>query len=458
MSPAAATYTHASAVRHHGGQQRVSLATGLAATPQGLVSNPVFADGLLVRPDVVATGVLAVADVAASRFADPGWAKELARLLDPVVTASGDRLRFESFSACNGVYARLDLLPDALEGDIGFGTTNVDVNPPLRAALAGMTRDGLVHLAVGEDELRLSTLEETHVERKVDLPQRWLKGFAEVPGLAHGARLVTTLPAARAARFLGGLPRSAAPGPVVRFAAARDGLRPTLRDDPGTVTLAGTARLRALSRVVPHLTALEVHAGPHGTSAWVASLPSARLTLVLSPGPFRAFSGEGSLLLALCDPSAERWGTSLAGALSWQPLLDPGALAAATGLAPDSVSGGLAWLAACGRTGYDLSEGRWFHRDLPVDPLAVLRRNPRLVSAGALAEGGAVRAEDAGWVVRSGDEVYRVRVAADGRRCECAWSADHEAGRGPCKHVLATVLVEPSPSAAHHHQRAHRGR
>lgn len=440
MSAALATYRHASAVRRDGRQQRLSLATGLAATPQGLVRNPVFADGLLARPDVVAAGVLAVADVAASRFADPGWAKELARLLDPVVTAGGDRLRFESFSACNGVYARLDLLPDALEGRIGFGTTNVDVNPPLRAALAAVTRDGLVHLAVGEDELRLSTLAETHVERKVDLPQRWLKGLAEVPGLAHGARLVTTLSAPRANRFLGGLPRAAAPGPVTRFAPSRDGLRPTQRDAPGTVTLAGTARLRALARVAPHLTGLEVHAGPHGASAWVALLPSARLTLVLTPGAYRAFSGEGSLLESLCDPLAEAHGRALARTLAWQPLLDPSALATATGLAPDQVAAGTAWLGACGRTGYDLTEQRWFHRDLPVDALAVLRRNPRLVSARDLATAGAVRPHGAGWSVRSGDRVYRVEVGESGRRCDCAWAADHDAGRGPCKHVLATLL------------------
>jgi hypothetical protein len=57
---------------------------------------------------VAASGILA--DVAASRYADLGVAARLAAL-DPVVTASGDRLRFESFSACNSVYARLDLLP-----------------------------------------------------------------------------------------------------------------------------------------------------------------------------------------------------------------------------------------------------------------------------------------------------------------------------------------------------------
>ncbi|WP_240777488.1 hypothetical protein [Nonomuraea basaltis] len=45
------------------------------------------------------------------------------------------RLRFESFSVCGGVYARLDV--QELDGDVlDRGTTNVDVNGPLREALA----------------------------------------------------------------------------------------------------------------------------------------------------------------------------------------------------------------------------------------------------------------------------------------------------------------------------------
>lgn len=48
-----------------------------------------------------------------------------------MVTGNGDRLRFESFSGCGGVYARLDVLGEALDGDeVGHGTTNVDVNLP----------------------------------------------------------------------------------------------------------------------------------------------------------------------------------------------------------------------------------------------------------------------------------------------------------------------------------------
>src|SRR5260370_190675 len=55
----------------------------------------------------------------------------------PVVTCSDDILRFEAFSGCCSTYGRLDLLPQAVSGEfISRGTTNVDFNASMRAALA----------------------------------------------------------------------------------------------------------------------------------------------------------------------------------------------------------------------------------------------------------------------------------------------------------------------------------
>lgn len=85
---------------------------------------PVF-HGFLTAPAAAAAAVLTVADVAAARFDVSEGAS-----LDPVVTAGGGLLRLESFSGCGGVYARLDILPPGLDGgEVGHGTTNVDVNP-----------------------------------------------------------------------------------------------------------------------------------------------------------------------------------------------------------------------------------------------------------------------------------------------------------------------------------------
>jgi hypothetical protein len=57
------------------------------------------------------------AEVARTRYYEPPqMVAARIRAADPVVTSNVDRLRFESFSACAGVYARLDLDPDSLDG------------------------------------------------------------------------------------------------------------------------------------------------------------------------------------------------------------------------------------------------------------------------------------------------------------------------------------------------------
>jgi len=437
---APSTYAASSRATQSAGEASLELETALARTPAGTVDHPVFFRGFVARPDVAAAALLAVADVAATRYADVGLAARLTTL-DPVVTASGDRLRFESFSACNGVHARFDLLPEGIEsGEVGFGTTNVDINQPLRSALAEMGRARLLHLAVGTEGLRASTPEHTHQERPVDLPDRWVRGFGETPLLAAGATPVLELRGPAVAAAIGALPRAADPGPTISLLLVRSGLRRVLGPRPGSVTLTGASRLRAVTRVVRFATHLSVHAHPHGATVWSFSLPGARLTLMLSPGPYRGFSGEGTLLQLLAHPDAERTGRRLLEHLHWQPRLDPRVLAGRSGLTADQVAAGLAWLSASGRVGYDRSDGQWFHRELPVDSEAALRRSPRLVSATGLVERGAVTGSEPSWAVRGSGTTYDVTRDGDRLRCTCVWEQEHHGTRGPCKHVLAVLL------------------
>lgn len=127
----------------------LALATSGGSTPEGEASHPYFFSGFMERPDVVAAGLLAVARVARTRFymppgmvALPGGGLTRVGALDPVVTSTEEGLRFESFSACCGVYARLDVDASALDASHrAVGVTNVDVNQPLRAALASLRAD-----------------------------------------------------------------------------------------------------------------------------------------------------------------------------------------------------------------------------------------------------------------------------------------------------------------------------
>ena len=144
--------------------------------------------GFVAQPAVVAQALLMLARVARTRFyVPPNTLAAVLRAADPVVTSTPEGLRFESFSVCCGVYARLDVDAAALDAThVAPGVTNVDVNPPLRQALAGLRASEPLHLNVGSDALRVSTGAGEIVEEKVPLPTRWLKGFAETQMLSAG--------------------------------------------------------------------------------------------------------------------------------------------------------------------------------------------------------------------------------------------------------------------------------
>ncbi|MFD6972097.1 SWIM zinc finger family protein [Streptomyces sp. NPDC059949] len=453
----ALAYARPSALTAEQGSSLLGLETSGGLTPVGPEAHPTFFAGFLSSPQAAARGLLAVADVAAARY----YQRTLRASLDPVVTANGDRLRFESFSGCCGVYARLDVLPEGLDGaDTGHGTTNVDVNNPLREALSRMTGDEPLHLRVGPDELAVTTLDGPVVEKKVPLPDRWLRGFAESQVVTAGFDLRAELSAAEAVRFLRSLPRTTATtgagsrAPLWVVPAGRT-LRPTTRPVPGAVCLPGPERLSALQRVLRHATGLRVygpagHEGAATAGAWEVTLPGMRLTLTLSPEPSRGFSGEGGVLEALATDEAAADAELVSVLLSWEPLIDVADLAAQSGLSTQRVRAALVRLGTAGRVGYDAADAAYFHRELPYDARRAERHNPRLAAARTLLADGAVLLHtaagaggDAGTAtVRSGERRYQVREAAGGvLGCTCQWWADYRGRRGPCKHALAVRMA-----------------
>lgn len=443
----ACTYIRPSAVESTTDGHLLGLETSGGLTPRGPEPHPHFFSGFLTSPPAASAALLAVADVATARF----YQRTPAGSRDPVVTGNGDRLRLESFSGCCGVYARLDVLGDGLDGDdIGHGTTNVDVNNPLREALSRIGHHDPLHLRVGPEELAVTTLDGPVVEKKVALPQRWLRGFAETQVLAAGFDLRAELPATEAVRFLRSLPRGTSRttrGAQWVVPAGRT-LRLSTRPVPGAVCLPGPERLAALHRVLRYATALRAY-GPVVTagsgavsSAWEVALPGMRLTLTLSPDASRGFSGEGAVLDALVTDEAASDAELVAVLLAWEPRIDPAGLAAQAGLTVDRVRAALTRLGTAGRVGYDTAEAAYFHRELPYDADRAEKHNPRLKDARALVAAGAVTLDGDSATVASGGTSYRVRPTGGVLSCTCLWWADYRGGRGPCKHALAMRMAQ----------------
>jgi hypothetical protein len=424
------------------------LETALGLTPDGLVAHPLFFSGRVRRPDVASAGLRCLVEVASTRYFNPipgGFAS-----LDPIVTAQGDRLRCEAFSACNGVYARLDLLGDSLDDQaLGFGTTNIDINAPLALALAGIGRDEALQLNVGPERIEFATDTGHHVERKVALPERWVRALAETQCLASAMALRAELDGVAWRRFAQGLSLSggSGAGSTLWVLPSPMGLRQTARPQPGAVPLPGTARLAAVRRVQHLIQRVRVYA-PEVTAAtqgavgvWEFQLPGARLSMMLSPEPWRGFSGEGAVLASLGRAQSADAQT-LASLLAWEPRIDPSALAAEARLPASRVHDALAVLATNGQVGFDLHEQGYFHRQLPYGEDRLSLNYPRLQAAQQLLAEGAVRRGDGMHLVQGEHGLYRVTPHEGRLQCTCLFEAKFQGSRGPCKHALAVQLLQ----------------
>ncbi|RSZ29963.1 MULTISPECIES: SWIM zinc finger family protein [unclassified Variovorax] len=443
-------YAHASAALAEPSGPRLSLATSSPQTDGG-TAHPHFFEGQLLQPRLCAELLSAVHLVVGSRFFTP--ANSVARaiaLADPVVTAGGELLRFEGFSSCCSCYVRVDLLPDSYDGQVmGKGTTNVDFNAPMRAALARMRdADGLA-LSVGRDALTLQSGDSEVVERKVALPLRWLRGMVEVQSYLASMRQRFELKGLEALRFLRTLPRASTSRTPLWVVPSPKGPFTTTKPHPQGVRVTDASRLRVLEALLPKARSLAVHADEaQQASAWVLDFPGARLTLALSAEPWRGFSGEGQALRALMRMDDERAVSQVRAQLNWQALIDAPALGRTLDIAEASVEDSLRILGASGLVGFDLVERRYFHRVLPFDLSSVEDMHPRLADARELMARGAVTIANASPVeaqVSSSGTSYSVREIDGELRCTCPWYAKHQGERGPCKHVLA---VEATAFAA----------
>ncbi len=427
------------------GRADLTLSTSGGRVATGSTTHPVFFEGFLGHPEQAAAAMLAVAKVARTRFyTPPGMLAAILRAADPVVTSNRDRLRFEGFSACCGVYLRYDALPGSLDGTVrDSGTTNVDFNTPMREALSRIGGQEPLHLQVGEDVV-VSTLDGQVVERKVPLPGRWLKGFAEVQQVSGRVTPTLEVSAAEARRFVRGLASSSSRKPVWVVAAGR-GLRLTSRATPDGVSLSGFERLKPLDPLLRFARSLKVYAAPHdpqgAAAVWELTLDDARLVLTLSPESSRGFSGEGGVLAGLADAESADDADLVSALLAFEPRIDVARLAAEADLTEGRVLRALDRLGAAGCVGYDVAEGAYFHRELPYDAERLAAMDPRLRDANALLETDAVRLDGDTAYVRSGQAEHVVRHTPDGDRCTCPWFAQHQGGRGPCKHVLAVTLA-----------------
>jgi SWIM zinc finger len=392
-------------------------------------------EGRFTSPTRAADFLLALSQVVSSRFyTPPAMVARLIAESDPVVTCSRHHIRWEGFSSCCSVYARVDMTQQALEGSlIAPGTTNVDFGPKLRAALARARNLPRCELAVGRDYVEV-TAEERVVEKRVKLPRRWLQGFIEAQYHQLSMTPFAELSTHQFRRFVQSLPSSDSRQKGCLHKSGR-GLRLAFQALDGTIPLQGWQRLKVLHRLLHHCERVRVSSNAGEATAWQVVSADTTFTLLLSPVPSRGFSGEGQALYALSFERDETLESELMIALGWESTKTVKELAHQCQRTPSQVETSLACLSALGRVGFELATEGFFRRDLPFETPEIETLHPRLKAARNLLD--SVSFDGGRALVRSKGTVYVVDWSGQEASCNCPWFSRHAQERGPCKHILA---------------------
>ena len=431
-------YPFASSLEVEAGTPRLRLAASLEKTEA-----PHFFEGRLVAPRAFGDLMLVLSNIVRANFFRP----LTPAMLDPVITASSSKLRFEGFSGCCGGYVQATIPAAAIDGKfLRRGTTNVDFNDPMRASLTRLNDRQAAQLSVGAEAMSLASGGGKVVEKKVRLPSRWVRGFCEGHIYQSRLRPHTELTGMQARQLIQLTPRSPARRPLY-LQPRSDGARWSTVDSPGCIRVGGTHRLSIIEPLIRQATSLQIWVDRDcSVSAWIVANPSGTLLLMLSPDVDRGFSGEGQALEALSASQSQQLLPAIRAQLKWQDALSIHELAQAASIDSGSVEKSLSVLGTQGVVGFDLSDQAYFHRELPFAIDAIEKYQGRLAGATELAANTAVTplpdvGPDQVFEVHSEDAFYRVTVMADGQwRCTCPWYGKHRGQRGPCKHLLAVRL------------------
>lgn len=402
---------------------------------------PCFFTGRLKDPFTVARCLVTLSNVVQASFSlTPA---QLQKLRDPIVTAGNERLHFEGFSQCAGVYGCVDLLRGAYEGEFpATGTTNVDFNPPMIAALGAMGKKDNVVLSVGKSEVSIAKGDKKIVERKVSLPSKWIKGLTTVQLFLAASEKQLAFDRVRAMQLFQSIPNGK---PKNDYFLVMKGNKPTFSPvySEGSILVGGVHRLKLIEPLLNIADELRVFPHPDMQSTtWQLYFGNVRFSLSLSREAYRGFSGEGAALESLIEDIPDAWIKAVDNYAYANQAFNPTILGIEEDIGPNKMANITSRLSAMGLLGFDLDDNQFFYRRLPFKLNRILSLNPRMKDAEQLVLDGLVE------IVQRTDNRVEARVQgsgvthhvliADGReRCTCLWYSQNQGERGVCKHILA---------------------
>ncbi|MFZ4931190.1 SWIM zinc finger family protein [Chryseobacterium sp. Mn2064] len=406
---------------------------------------PCFFWGNVGQPFILARCLIALSNIVKSSFNLSPF--QMALLKDPIVTAGNEKLRFEGFSHCAGVYARVDVLPDGLDGEfLENGTTNVDFNQPMLAALGSIRPNEKIMLSVGEKEVGLYQEEKKIVERKVPLPIKWIKGLGTVQVFLSESEKQYTFNKIQTQQLFRGIPKGIVKSDYYLIVRGNKPMFSPVKS-ADAVCIGGLHRLRLLEPLLPYIDSMQIFSQSNMQSTtWQLHMGNIRFIFSLSRECWRGFSGEGALLDSLISDVSDEWIDALDKYAYANQSFNRTILALEENIGLQKVENLTGRLAAMGLLGYDLDENEFFYRRLPFKISRILELNPRMKNAEKLINERKVE------ILNNSKERIEARVAGTGvhhtiiiedgkERCTCEWFSKYQGERGPCKHMLAVKKV-----------------
>ncbi|MBB6372319.1 SWIM zinc finger family protein [Chryseobacterium shigense] len=402
---------------------------------------PCFFWGDVSQPFILARCLITLSNIVKSSFNLSPF--QTALLKDPIVTAGNNKLRFEGFSHCAGVYARVDVLPDGLHGEfIESGTTNVDFNQSMITALGSIRPSEKIMLSIGEKEVGLYKEDRKVIERKAPLPVKWIKGLSTVQIYLSESEKLHCFNKIQTQQLFRGIPKGTI---KTDYYLIIRGNRPMFSPvkSVDAVCIGGLHRLRLLEPLLPYIDKMQVF--PHSSmqsTTWQLCLGNIRFSFSLSRESWRGFSGEGAVLDSLTDDVSDEWIDALDKYAYANQAFNPSVFALNENINLKKTENLTGRLAAMGLLGYDLDDNGFFYRRLPFKLSRIIGLNPRMKNAEKLIAEGKIeilnKSETRTEARVEGTDVHHtVIIENDKERCTCEWFSKYQGERGPCKHVLA---------------------
>ncbi|NLE56805.1 MAG: SWIM zinc finger family protein, partial [Planctomycetes bacterium] len=419
----------------------------------------------------------------------------LSDLLDPVVTVHPDRLFFEAFSQDQSVYAALVVDPSIFEtsGEVITGTTNIDFTAWLWGALGELRTSRETTVRVGTEGLTVQTAGAGgRFEKKVELPDTWVRGFLQVqaamglPGTRLTAQPIDLLAAIRFLRYTKAKlsPRALRyefdPGQDARLVlepwehiVPLEGAEHNYTE-PKTTRVWGRRRLKLIEGLLPFAESVDIYLkGRALPSFYAVKLPAMTFLLGMTGWSGSAFTGTGGFdaLAEAADADNALLEPTL-GLLRGKYHVSIGEVAENLGIERRAASSALVRLCRQGRCMYDVETRRYRHRELfetPADEAKYFPPDRRRELADELLANNRVKVSSCqveetkktrrlktpegkitreityrDWrVVGRAGEAGPVELAVNdtGRiifgRCTCPFFDEHLMNQGPCEHMLA---------------------